>query len=211
MRDFVLAVKIALLSFVLASLPIILLAAPTQGGESKGGSETEWETTLRAAEKEGEVAVYAAGYPHVMEQFQRTYPRIKLVLSVAPRGVDLLNRLMAERWAGKYLADIYTIGLGIHLQLYNAKALAFMPPAFVLPDVKDESKWFGSKHRWGDPEGQRSFVFEGYRGILLHYNTRLVTLAEVSKINSWWDLLHPKWKGKIEAYDPFLDGTGRNA
>jgi ABC-type Fe3+ transport system substrate-binding protein len=210
--DFVLAVKRALLSFVLASLPMILLADPTHGGEEfKAGSETEWETTLRAAEKEGEVAVFAAGYPHVMEQFQRAYPRIKLVLSVAPRGVDLLNRLMAERRAGKYLADIYTTGLGTHLQLYNAKALVPMPPAFVLPDVKDESGWFGSKHRWGDPEGKRSFVFEGYRGILLHYNTRLVTPADVSKINSWWDLLNPKWKGKIAAYDPFIAGTGRNA
>jgi ABC-type Fe3+ transport system substrate-binding protein len=199
------------LSFVLASLHMILLAATTQGGESKVASEAEWETTLKAAEKEGEVAVYAAGYPHVMEQFQKVYPKIKLVLSVAPRGVDLLNRLMAERRAGKFLADIYTTGLGTHLQLYNAKVLAPMPPAFVLPEVKDESKWFGGKHRWGDREGRYSFVFEGYRGILLNYNTQLVSPTDVSKINSWWDLLNPKWKGKIAAYDPFIAGTGRNA
>jgi len=206
-----LAVKIALLSFVLASLPIIFLAAPTQGGEFKSGSEAEWETTLKAAEKEGEVSVYAAGYPQVMEQFQRAYPKIKLNLTVAPRGVDLLNRIMAERRAGKYLADIYTTGLGTHLQLYNAKVLAPMPPAFVLPEVKDESRWFGSKHRWGDTEGKYSFVFEGYRGILLNYNTRLTSLAEAGQIHSWWDLLNPRWKGKIAAYDPFIAGTGRNA
>lgn len=206
-----LAVKIAILSFVLASLPIIFLAAPTQGGEFKSGSEAEWETTLKAAEKEGEVSVYAAGYPQVMEQFQRAYPKIKLNLTVAPRGVDLLNRIMAERRAGKYLADIYTTGLGTHLQLYNAKVLAPMPPAFVLPEVKDESRWFGSKHRWGDTEGKYSFVFEGYRGILLNYNTRLTSLAEAGQIHSWWDLLNPRWKGKIAAYDPFIAGTGRNA
>jgi len=173
-------------------------------------SPSQWESTLAAAEKEATVAVYAAGYPHVMEQFQKAYPKIKLTLSVAPRGVDLLNRLMAERRASKFVADIYTTGLGTHLQLYNAKALVPMPPAFVLSDVKDEAKWFGGKYRWADPEGRYSFVFEGYRGILLNYNPQLLSPEEVSNIDSWWDLLNPKWKGKIVAYDPFIAGTGRN-
>lgn len=211
MGEFLSAVKMLLLSLVLASLQIVLWTVPTRGAESKAASQAEWETTLRAAEKEGEVAVYAAGYPHVMEQFQKVYPKIKLVLSVAPRGVDLLNRLMAERRASKFLADIYTTGLGTHLQLHNAKVLAPMPPAFVLPEVKDEAKWFGGTHRWGDSEGRHSLVFEGYRGILINYNTQLVSPAEVGKINSWWDLLNPKWKGKMAAYDPFIAGTGRNA
>src|SRR5262245_28409653 len=130
--------KIVVLSSVLASAPMILSARPVHAA-----SPSQWESILVAAEKEGTVAVYAAGYPHVMEEFQRAYPKIKLVVSGAPRGVDLLNRLMAERRAGKFVADIYTTGLGTHLQLYNAKAVAPMPPTFVLPEVKDETKWFG--------------------------------------------------------------------
>jgi ABC-type Fe3+ transport system substrate-binding protein len=211
MDKLVLAVKLAVFSVILANLQINLWATPAHGGEPRTASHAEWQSVVAAAEKEGTVTVYAAGYPHVMEQFQKAYPRIKLNLSVAPRGVDLLNRLMAERRSEKFLADIYTTGLGTHLQLYNAKALAPMRPAFVLPEVKDESKWFGNKYRWADHDGQYSFVFEGYRGILLNYNPQQISAAEVSNINSWWDLLNPKWRGKIAAYDPFIAGTGRNA
>lgn len=205
------AAYVVFLIVVLASLPCTLLAAQFLSGESRSGPQEGWEAIAAAAEKEGEVSVYAAGYPHVMEQFQKAYPKIKLLLSSAPRGVDLLNRLMAERRAGKYLADIYTTGLGTHLQLFNAKALSPMSPALVLPEVKDESKWFGGRYRWGDRDGRYSFVFEGYRGILLNYNTQAVAPADVSKITSWWDLLNPKWKGRMAVYDPFIAGTGRNA
>jgi iron(III) transport system substrate-binding protein len=205
LNQLTLIAKTVILSGVLASAPMILWANPAHAA-----SPSQWESILAPAEKEATVAVYAAGYPHVMEEFQRAYPKIKLALSVAPRGVDLLNRLMAERRAGKFVADIYTTGLGTHLQLYNAKALAPMLSAFVLPEVKDEAKWFGGKHRWADREGRYSFVFEGYRGILLNFNPQLLSSEEVSNIHSWWDLLNPRWKGKIVAYDPFIAGTGRN-
>ena len=135
LNQLTLIAKTVVLSGVLASAPMILWAKPAHAA-----SPSQWESILAAAEKEGTVAVYAAGYPHVMEEFQRAYPKIKLALSVAPRGVDLLNRLMAERRAGKFVSDIYTTGLGTHLQLYNAKALASMLSAFVLPEVKDEAK-----------------------------------------------------------------------
>jgi hypothetical protein len=105
--------KMVVLSGVLASVLMFLWAR-----SAHAASPSQWESILAAAEKEGTVAVYAAGYPHVMEEFQRAYPKIKLAVSGAPRGVDLLNRLMAERRAGKFVADIYSTGLGTHLQLY---------------------------------------------------------------------------------------------
>jgi iron(III) transport system substrate-binding protein len=40
---------------------------------------------------------------------------------------------------------------------------------------------------------------------VLGYNTKLVKPDE---IKSYWDLLNPKWKGKIVAYDPSLGGAG---
>jgi hypothetical protein len=53
---------------------------------------------------------------------------------------------MAERRAGKYQSDLYIGGQGTHVSvLYPARALAPMPPAFILPEVKDESKWFKGK------------------------------------------------------------------
>jgi iron(III) transport system substrate-binding protein len=140
--------------------------------------------------------------------FQKAYPKIKLNLVDGPSGPALASRLMAERRAGKYLADLFITGQGVHVSvLYPAKALAPMPPAFILPEVKDESKWFKGRHRFVDPETRRSFVFQGHRGLYLSVNTEQ---AKVNEIKSWRDLLNPKWKGKIIGYDPTIPGVARN-
>lgn len=164
----------------------------------------EWERTVKAAEAEGEVTVYVAGYPHVMEQFQEAYPQLKLIMRVASRGVDIANMVMAERRAGKYLADIYTTGQGTHISiLYPAKALAPMAPALALPEVRDESLWFEGKHLYIDAAARHSFVFNRYVTQWIDYNRTLVNPRE---IRSYKDLLDPKWKGKIAMYDPTLPG-----
>ena len=41
--------------------------------------------------------------------------------------------------------------------------------------------------------------------MVVAFNTKLVNPAE---IKSYWDLLNPKWKGKIVAYDPTQGGSG---
>jgi iron(III) transport system substrate-binding protein len=180
-----------------------------RAAESRPTWQVEWEKTLKAAEAEGEVTVYVVDYPRfTVSQFHKAYPRIKLNLVDGPSGPALSSRLMAERRAGKYQADLYVGGQGTHVSvLYPAKALAPMPPAFILPEVKDESKWFKGKHRFVDPETRHSFVFQGHRGLYISYNTRQVRADE---IKSWWDLINPKWKGKIIGYDPSIAGVARN-
>jgi iron(III) transport system substrate-binding protein len=179
-------------------------------GESGVAWQVEWEKTLKAAELEGEVAVYVVDYPKfAVNQFQKAYPKIKLSAVDGPSGPALSSRLMAERRAGKYQADLYIAGQGTHVSvLYPAKALAPMPGAFILPEVKDEAKWFKGKHRFIDPEANRSFVFQGHRGLYISYNTHK---AKAGDIKSWWDLAQSKWKGQIVGYDPAIAGTARNA
>ena len=193
---------------------IILLLHFVAGGagraaESKPNWQVEWEKALKAAEAEGEVTVYVVDYPRLtVSQFQKAYPRIKLNLVDGPSGPALSSRLMAERRAGKYQADLFITGQGIHVSvLYPAKALAPMPPAFILPEVKDESKWFKGKHRFVDPETRHSFVFQGHRGLYISTNTQQ---AKGEEIRSWWDLINSKWKGKIIGYDPSIAGVARN-
>jgi ABC-type Fe3+ transport system substrate-binding protein len=116
---------------------------------------------------------------------------------------------MAERRAGRYQADLYIAGQGTHVSvLYPAKALAPMPSAFILPEVKDESKWFKAKHRFIDPDTNRSFVFQGHRGHYISYNTQR---AKADDIKAWRDLTQSNWKGQILGYDPSIAGTARNA
>jgi len=188
---------------------LMLMALACGIGAAAESKPSEWEKTLKAAESEGEVAVYVVDYPRfTVSQFQKAFPKIRLNQVDGPSGPALSSRLMAERRAGKYQADLYIAGQGTHVSvLYPAKALAPMPPAFLLPEVKDESKWFKGKHRFVDPEARHSFVFQGHRGLYVSVNTQQ---AKVDEIKSWWDLLNPKWKGKIIGYDPTVAGVARN-
>ena len=71
--------------------------------------KSEWDQIVRAAEKEGQVNVYIAGYSAIVDSgvFQKAYPKIRIV-SVTGSGTDLTTRLASERRAGKYIADVYS-------------------------------------------------------------------------------------------------------
>src|SRR5262245_12712134 len=200
------------ISIVVATLTLLfsfINGGSASAADSKSTWQSEWEKTLKAAETEGEVSVYVVDYPRLTDsQFQRFYPKIRLNMIDGPSGPALASRLMAERRAGKYQADLYIAGQGTHVSiLYPAKALAPMPPAFILPEVKDESKWFKGKHRFVDPDTRHSFVFQGHRGLYISVNTQQ---AKAEQIKSWWDLINPAWKGKIIGYDPTIAGVARN-
>ena len=177
--------------------PSLLTAA-----EPKTGWQAEWEKTLQAAEREGQVTVYIAGYGAIVDSgaFQKAYPKIK-VLSVTGSGTQLAPRIAAERRAEKYLADVYNGG-GNSLQqiLYLGKMLDPIKPALMLLEVLDESKWWEGKHKYGDPEGMHIFVYEGNvsSGAGASYNTALLAPKDYG---SHWDFLNLKLKGKIVATD----------
>jgi iron(III) transport system substrate-binding protein len=176
-----------------------------EAAQSKAAWETEWEQTVEAAKREGQVTVYHTRGPfdQVFAEFNKRYPGIKLV-SVTGRGGDLSARIMAERRAEKYLADIYMGSTGTPLDVFHpAKVLEPFPPLLILPEVKEQSKWFRKQHHYGDPEGKYIFVFEGVVRSDMAYNSKLVDPKEFS---SYWDLLKPKWRGKIVAMDPKLAG-----
>jgi ABC-type Fe3+ transport system substrate-binding protein len=92
--------------------------------------------------------------------------------------------------------------------LYPAKALAPIPPALVLPEVRDQSKWFGGEHDYVYPKEGYSFIFEKYIAHWISYNTKLVNPDE---IKSWWDIVNPKWRGKVIGFDPTIPGAAAPA
>ena len=176
-----------------------------QAGEAKPAWETEWHETVEAAKKEAQIMIYHTRGPFdkVFADFNKRYPGIKLV-SVTGRGGDLISRMMGERRAGKYLADIYLGSTGTPQDvLYPAKALEPVQPILLLPEVRDQSNWFGRRHHYGDPESKYIFVFEGVVRSDMAHNT---TLVDAKEFTSYWDLVKPKWKGKIAAMDPKLPG-----
>ena len=197
--------KIKAASFV-TSLALLLLLEMAFGRAAGADWKAEWEKTLQAAKKEGQVAIYFYRYGRLLDAFQKEYPEIKVV-SVTGRGSQLTTRIIAERRADKYLADLYSGGAnGAFNVLYKAKALDPLKPLLLLPEVADESKWFGGEHRYADPDGKYIYAYlANPSDAQLSYNAKLV---EPKTFNSHWDLLHPKWRGKIVSLDPRDTGLG---
>ncbi|HEY2920634.1 MAG TPA: extracellular solute-binding protein [Candidatus Binatia bacterium] len=166
--------------------------------------ESEWERTVKAAEQEGQVVIYKISGDSEWHAFQKKYPRIKVSL-VAASAAQIQQRLLAERRAGKFLADVVRLGGGTTTVLYKAKALDPITPTFVLPEVKDVSKWFEGKHHYNDVENQYVFAYAAFPLHLLGYNQKIV---DPQSLRSFWDLLEPKWKGKITIKDPREPGGG---
>src|ERR671923_1114810 len=92
----------------------------------------DWEQTLAAAKKEGQVNIYIYRYERLLQDFKREYPGINVV-SVTGRGNEMTARIMAERRAGKYIADVYSGGTNsLYNTLYKGKALDPIKPALIL-------------------------------------------------------------------------------
>ncbi len=181
-----------------------------RAAERKPGSEADWETTIEAAKKEGKLSVYfwqGGNLEKAIQAFQKKYPEIQLS-SVAGRGSSFVVRITTEMRAGKYLADICICGVTSPYAVLHQKANALesIKSAFILPEVIDESKWWEGKHHYQDPERQFIFAYWGRPAATrVAYNTKQVNPGE---FKSYWDLLQPRWKGKMVAVDPIESAGG---
>ncbi|MGH7769403.1 MAG: ABC transporter substrate-binding protein [Candidatus Binatia bacterium] len=187
---------------------VLVLIAFADARAQSDGWKKEWEKTVAAAKKEGQLNLYIGGWEAVIESgaFQKAYPEIK-VTWVGGRGGETAKRILAERRAGKYLADVSSEGIGSNYRtLHGANSFDPVRTALLLPEVTDESLWWQGKHRYADPEAQFVFRYVGLpqRGNI-SYNTKVVGSKD---IHSVWDLVDPKWKGKIVARDIRSPGPG---
>jgi hypothetical protein len=190
-----------------ALLPLLFLQAPALAAEDRS-AQGAWPKTVEAAGKEGQVNVYYWGPAPAIDAgiFQKQFPQIKVVVTSGSGG-QLLQRILSERRAEKYLADVFIDGASnFHPHIFNAKAVDPIKSALILPEVADESKWWRGKHKYLDKEQQYVLAFAGTPNFgTISYNTKLVDLNE---IKSYYDFLNPKWKGKIAARDISDAGGG---
>ena len=157
--------------------------------------QQDWERTVEAAKKEGQLTLYGSPeFEGLFGELNKKYPEIKITGGFN-RGADAARRLMSERRADKYLADIYLNGMTTGYNVfYKAKVLDPIPPQLILPEVTDGSRWWRGKHQYVDPENQFLLNFNGENRMVVAFNSKLVNPAE---IKSYWDLLDPKWEGEV--------------
>jgi iron(III) transport system substrate-binding protein len=186
-----------------ATAPSSPAAKPAGAEKPAGAQPAGWDELVQAAKQEGRLVI--AGPPGQeyrgvsVDDFQRAYPGITVEYNAA-RSNEHVPRIMAEREAGKYLTDVYLSGqVYTVFHLKPAGAVVPLKPQLVLPENLDESKWFENRLWWcDDAEPHTCLMFQGSVQPIVSYNTSLVNPAEFT---SYWDVLNPKWKGKIEATD----------
>ena len=187
-------------------LEIICLVLPELAA-AQSDWKKQWESTIEAAKKEGEVAIYGPhnpAYQQVWTLFQKSYPEIKFNF-VPGKGSDHAQRIVAERRAGKYLADLLMGGSSTYAA-FAPGTLEPLKPLLILPEVSDAANWFDGKFHFADAQHNAGLIISGEIGTRRgSYNTKLLDPKE---IRSWWDLLNPKWKGKIVTFDPRVAGGG---
>ncbi|MFN0072899.1 MAG: ABC transporter substrate-binding protein [Chloroflexota bacterium] len=187
--------------------------APPQPASGQASSDSSapagWNELIAGAKQEGEVVIFLGRAASrqvrpVFSEFEKKYG-IKAT-AVIGSGGENADKILAERNTGLYTGDLWMGGsTSMNTRLVPNGVLEPIGPILMLPEVKDQSLWWGGKHLYGDKDQNLIFMFAASPTPYLAYNTQMVNPDE---FQSWTDLLDPKWKGKILSRDPTQSGTG---
>ncbi|HEY6365712.1 MAG TPA: ABC transporter substrate-binding protein [Candidatus Binatia bacterium] len=194
----------------LARIPLLILGVlffflpAAHAASATSQFESEWAKLIAAAQQEGRLVISAGGAPSreyrsVVELFQKKFG-LQVSLSTGS-GAASIDRVLAERNAGKYTVDVgLTSVAATRTRLVPAQALEPIPPLLIHPEVLDKSAWFAGRHWYADPQEEKlSFLYaaEPTETFSVWYNTKVISKQEIATIKSPADLLDPKWRGKV--------------
>ncbi|BAC14680.1 ABC transporter substrate-binding protein [Oceanobacillus iheyensis] len=178
------------LFFLVLGLPLFLLIACADGGDSGDGDNGGGDS----------ITLYSPETPDLTKQLAQKYEEVhggKVNVHYAGTNV-LVNQMMAEK--GNPQADVWYGGGGI-LPFESAVdkeiITSFIPESAEDWEVIENG--IKMKHQDGYYTGVELFVL-GFS-----YNADLVSEEEAPK--TWEDLLDPKWEGKIQFPNPAASGT----
>ena len=166
----------------------------------------EWDRVLAAARAEGQVTV--AAFPLLSSRISSAFKRdtgIQLNF-LGGNTAEQSARLEAEARAKNVTIDVMISG-GRELYMMRENLLEPILPQLILPGVGPQNFRDG-KYKFVDNAGQYILQGASYVYGWLTVNTDIVKPGE---IKVWQDLLDPKYRGKIAAYDVRFPGPGQGA
>lgn len=196
------------LFLVSLGLVISIWAQPTPA-QVKPDWKQKWDKVLSEAKKERKVVVW--GHPGeyirraATDEFKKAFPDINVEFYAA-RGGELGAKIRAERDGGIYSVDVVISGTTTAAIYFKPiGALDPMAPVLILPEVTSLENWRDNRLDFADTERKLNLVFAAKVKNPLIYNPIQVKPDEIDDL---FELLDPKWKGKIIINDPLPSGAG---
>lgn len=192
---------VATLATLCFTAPVIAASIPTAA---------DWEKTVAAAKKEGQVVIMGPAGADVRDAltqgFQKKYPGIQVDYN-GMAGAQVAPKLLSELSAGVYRTDLVIAGTITAIEsLIPAKALVPIQPFLAGPESQDVSKWKGSKFDFSDNAETYNLVYGNRLQVAFVYNRDLVPAG---RVKSWKDFLNPEWKGKLAMLNPARAGASQ--
>jgi iron(III) transport system substrate-binding protein len=176
--------------------------APAEA-QKKIAFEQEWSKLIAAAKQEGTLAIASGGQPSrqyrpVLDAFAKKFG-VKVEMSTGS-ATDTVNRVLAERKAGKFSSDVALISSRESTQrLVPSDALVPFAPWLIHPEVLDTAGWYLQRHWYVDKFAKFVFVYHvSKEDEYVHwYNTDKISAAEIATVKKQTDFFEPRWRGKI--------------
>jgi iron(III) transport system substrate-binding protein len=196
-----------------AAAPAASSAAGSAGGSAAASgavsqvTQANWSQVLAAAKQEGHVTVWgengAAGKAFEKDAFEKANPGITVDLFQANTQSERDQRFMQEFKAGIAKVDILISGsAGMNANVKPQGMLQDVHP-FLLAETVDPKNWRDNKLNWVDKE--QKYMLQSDTVV---YPYSVNKSVDPSELQTFDDLLNPKWKGKIISTDPRQSGAG---
>jgi len=192
-------------------------SAPRAGATSPAatsGSATDyatpfWQELAAAARAEGKLVLSSSTTPATRQNLPRAFKEhfgVDLEY-LGGRSAELVARVENERAVGLYTIDLHLGGGDTIVGMYQNGWLAPVRPHLGAPEVVDPTVWRGGRLPFLDPDDSYLLELEGSVASLGAFNTQLVSANEIQTFD---DLLNPKWKGKLSIEEATVAGSGQN-